>query len=524
MPRGENILARQSIRPRNAITRVPRANATRPPRSEPEPTDTNQLGEDWRRFLKALREGFKPREDPPRRNEDFVAGSDFLSIGKAITGTKILPNEPDLNLDSEEPVDTETAQADALAGRKGSRAPAVSAQAALDQNALNSEMTEAIQVIQESPLDEQSQVAANVIREEIDASQAQVEIDLLRARQELDIQDVLFEQSLKDAGLADEIDLEPLRGAVAKEGGLGAQTLAAIEDIAQDATMTEAEKDEGIDLILTRRHFSKAIAETVTDMVQNTQDLARLESRSDADLLGDTATFLNPDINFDVLGENDAERFQANFLNGVIETMGPEIQAIMAPLPDDDFTVEAWDNLMSFAMFGDFESPGYLQDLEFVSTSWGIPASRLHEEFKAAHKRAVDADEQWNIAEDADSLTPGSESMIAAIYQAGEASGVYTAEFLELVAKSVDLHMLIDVKSKGKSGLSNDGTTRGVGGLTEVMYEMLMGEEWTPKRGMQWELQALLEYIDRQFDGDPVAAIQFYRQTGEWGGSAALNG
>ncbi|NIV32951.1 MAG: hypothetical protein GWN58_26955 [Anaerolineae bacterium] len=119
-------------------------------------------------------------------------------------------------------------------------------------------------------------------------------------------------------------------------------------------------------------------------------------------------------------------------------------------------------------------------------------------------------------------LKPGSPEMVAAIIEAGREAG-YNDAGLELLAKSRDLHVLIETFSNGRSGVQEPGSSiAGVGGLTEEFYEAVMGEEWTPQRGLKWELQALITYIAELYGGDPMEALQDFALTGSWGGTATL--
>jgi len=400
------------------------------------------------------------------------------------------------------------------------------AQEAVDTGRKIGEMQRVITAVKPGDMTEVAAVAFEEMKAEFAVQAAEAENDLLRAQQQLDIQDVHFQQSLKDADLdlADELDLDPLRDAVAAEGGLGAQTLQAIQDIAASATLSEAEKNESIDLVLTRSHFSDAIEETVNDMVTNLKNLETLEARSDKDMLNNPDNFLHPTVDFDLQGADDAERWLNNFVNQTMKN-SPAVDAAIEAEVEGSNTMAIYREAEDLALQGQFTSPAYLSKLDKLAEAWGVDfevtAIMLDEMFKDAANVADVSEENWNKALVADSLVPGSQEMIAAIYQAGEESG-FEPNFLALVAKSVDLHMLIDVVSGGKSGVAKPGTTGGVGGLTAEMYEEMMPEPWYPGIGMQFELQALLEYIHQHHNGDPIAAVAFWRRTGEWGGSTGL--
>jgi hypothetical protein len=152
-----------------------------------------------------------------------------------------------------------------------------------------------------------------------------------------------------------------------------------------------------------------------------------------------------------------------------------------------------------------------------------MDAGELTAVVKQARVEAVANKEAWDEALEADEAIPGSGVMIAAIYQAGELIGM-NPDQLEMAAKSRALHALIDVKSSGVSGTQKEGTIAGIGGLTLDMYEEIMGEEWSSTRGMAWELQALLGYIEKYFQGDALAAVRFYKEAEEWGGSGTISG
>jgi hypothetical protein len=87
-------------------------------------------------------------------------------------------------------------------------------------------------------------------------------------------------------------------------------------------------------------------------------------------------------------------------------------------------------------------------------------------------------------------------------------------------ANAPQVHAIIQVKSNGLSGQHYDGTMSGVGGLTDDMYRKVMGESWSPDKGLQWELMALLAYRQREGGGDPIKALNTYRDTGWWGGGS----
>ena len=162
-------------------------------------------------------------------------------------------------------------------------------------------------------------------------------------------------------------------------------------------------------------------------------------------------------------------------------------------------------------------------DINQLAEWWDMDAGEISATMKTARMEAIANKKAWDEALEADEARPGSGTLVAAIWQAGELIG-WNPDQLEMAAKSRDLHALIDVMSGGVSGVENEGNIRGIGGLTLAMYEERMGEEWTPNRGMQWELQAMLSYIDEYFNGDTLSAIRFFREAEEWGGSGTISG
>jgi hypothetical protein len=378
-------------------------------------------------------------------------------------------------------------------------------------------MSEALIDLESRVLDEASLVAVAELREETALQLSQAENELLQAQQQMRVQDVIFDFQAEEAGLGDELDLAPLEEAITKEGGLGAQTFQAISDLANNAALTAAEKSEGINLLLARQHFSNELTATVHDVVQRQTELESLESRSDLELLGDDATFFNPTIPFDVIGIDDLDRL-VNNMSMHLEDFKNQAGG---SFPDEDWSWDVYNELFAMAASQNTSDPYFAEQVEKLAQRWQVDPTIIATAFIDAEQQARASEEAWNDALEADSFVPGSEGAIAAIAQAGEEIGI-PPEFIDLIAKSTDLHIIIDEMSGGKSGQKGEGNIAGVGGLTLDMYEILMREEWTPQRGLKWELQALLEYIGQQFGGDPMAAVQFFRRTGEWGGTSGV--
>ncbi len=361
--------------------------------------------------------------------------------------------------------------------------------------------------------------AAQEMREEIAVELARLEVDLLELYDKLGVQNVIFDVQAENAGLSDVLDLAPLEQALKNEGGLGHQTYQAITDLANNAALTVSERDEAIDIVLARQSFSEELINKVNDMVDTKVDLETLQNRPDAELLGDAANFLNPDqVNFNVTGATDAERFFADMLNTADLSLDSIVPDTIPPGHEsEDIYLETVLLTMEFGV----DHSDVQERIAVLSQMWDIDESSLVQVFQVARDTAMTNKDAWDDALDATSAVPNSGGMVAAIHQAGEEMG-FDPDQLEMAAKSADLHALIDVKSGGISGTQKSGTIAGVGGLTLEMYEGLMPKPWTPTSGLAYELTALLRYIDEFFQGDALKAVQFYHDSGEWGGTESF--
>ncbi len=358
--------------------------------------------------------------------------------------------------------------------------------------------------------------ARQQVIEELEVELAQIEVGLLELQDQLGIQDRIFEISAENAGLADALDLAPLEEALGKEGGLGSSTYKAILELANNAALSEQQRNEGIDLVLSRQHFSEEIIKTVNDLVENRDDLDELITRFDEELLFDPAAFLNPSLNFNVTGENDSQRFLSDIFNtadGLIE--------VPVEIPEDHESFGVFDETVLIVMQSGVDDAQVTRNITDLAAIWGLEENDIYLALKEARELAVENKQIWDDVLDADSIIPGSRGSVAAIWQAGELIG-FDPQLLEMASMSKALAALIEVKSQGKSGRKGEGTIAGIGGLTLDMYEDVMGEAWTPTRGMSWELQALLEYIRQFFQGDALKAVTFWRESGEWGGTESF--
>ena len=372
--------------------------------------------------------------------------------------------------------------------------------------------------LEQQELDPADQLVLAETREIIEVELAKLEVELLDLQNALGVQDVIFDIAARDSGLADHLDLEPLEKALKSEGGLGHQTYQAILDLANNAALSEKERDEAIDIVLARQHFSQELINTVNDLVQNKTDLVELQERPDWEILDDPAAFLNPQVNYDVTGDNDAQRFEndmKNTFDSIIE--------VPFNIPDDHPSLQTFDLVTLLVMEFGVDHATVQEGITEIATAWGVEETSLNSAFKAAREQALINKEAWDeVLDDKTSQArPFSGSLVAAIWQAGELIG-WNPDQLEMAAKSRALHALIETKSNGVSGIKGQGTIAGIGGLTMDMYQDMMKEEWTPDRGMAWELQALLEYINRFFQGDALKALTFYFDSGEWGGTESF--
>ncbi len=353
-------------------------------------------------------------------------------------------------------------------------------------------------------------------RDIIEVQLAELEVELLNLQNALGVQDVIFDIAARDAGLTDALDIEPLEKALKAEGGLGHSTYQAILDLANNAALTEQERDEGIDIVLARQNFSEEIINTINDLVKNKNDKEEMQERPDWEILADPEAFLNPQVNFDVTGANDAQRFENDMKN----TFDLIIE-VPDNIPEDHPSFDTFDLTILLTMEFGVDHQLVQDGIKEIADVWGVDETSLNSAFKAARENAVLNKDAWDEALDADQAHPFSPGLVAAIWQAGEEIG-WNPEQLEMAAKSRALHALIQTKSNGVSGIKSDGTIAGMGGLTLDMYQEIMKEEWTPQRGMAWELQAMLEYIDRFFQGDALSALTFYFDSGEWGGTESF--
>ena len=382
------------------------------------------------------------------------------------------------------------------------------------------ELEKEVDNLTERELNPVDALAASQLREAVEVELAKVEVDLLELQNSLGIEDTLFQLSAEHAGLADALDLDPLKDALGTEGGLGAQTFKAILDIADNVALSQQEQDDAIDLVLTRRNISDELIAAVNDMVDTKNDLEELNEMTNRELLDNAAEFIAPPLAFDVQGENDADRCLADMFNAIAPFL--EIN-VPATIPTGHPSEQLYNEVILQAMQSGIDRPDVTSGIEQLAAIWDLDAGELTTQIKNARLKASANKTAWDEALEADEAAPGSGNLIAALWQAGEAIG-WNPEQLEMAAKSRDLHALIDVKSKGVSGIQREGNIAGIGGLTLEMYKTVMGEEWNEGRGMAWELEALLSYIDQFFNGDALAAVRFYREAEEWGGSGTLSG
>lgn len=346
----------------------------------------------------------------------------------------------------------------------------------------------------------------NAIAEGLD----DLEKQLRETKAQLQVQDLLFNFELESQGI--DFDVAPLEEALTLEGGLGEQTFEAIKDITGNSALTPEEQGQALDAIVNRSKFSDELVRTVHDLVSNQQTLEELEGRSDVELLGDQAKFFDPPFK-NIVEIDDAKRWDDNFMDIMAEGL-PEVTLE---------TDEQWEQLDNVINMMTTLGPDHLNTqnaIKFMADEWGEPYNKVRATLLDARDNADKDQQDLELALDSKNITPGSRSMAYAIMEAGRrAETPMPDEYLMLVANNTDLHMLIDVMSGGKSGRhSKDGTTAGVGGLTEEMYQYLMGEPWSEDKGMLWELEALIHYIFGAFGGDPMEAVNYYRKTGDWGG------
>jgi hypothetical protein len=260
-----------------------------------------------------------------------------------------------------------------------------------------------------------------------------------------------------------------------------------------------------------RFQYGNDVVQEVRTLVQNEHDLQALQALDDSELLADEARYMQPTYEH-LWIENDVERFT--------ETFETEFEARFPNLIGQ----LSGDQAQSFVQLVDLASTGVIDSarIQGLAMSLGLENSlALEDAFVTAAQRAVDSHQATIDALDADRLTPGSEAMAFAAQNAAIDDG-WDPQLANLFGNSIALHAIIREKSNGVAGFEGEGTIRGIGGLTEDTYRIMMGEEWTPDRGMQWELTALARWLEWGFNGRITDAIQYYYQTGDWGGTSAL--
>lgn len=357
------------------------------------------------------------------------------------------------------------------------------------------------------------------LREQIALEIEANEAELKSMQAQMRAQDRIFAYDISQVEGLD-IDIGPLQAAVSMEGGIGEQTLAAIQAVTGNTELTTEEQGAAMDAIINRTKFGEELVLTMNDLVRNQKDLQELEGRSDVELLGDEAQFFNPMFP-EVLEADPMQRWAMSVENYLDESgiLGEDVQMDQQQSGVFDAILGSLANKAP----GDPIPPEVQQLITGLATSLGVDPGTLSQWIALAVDNAATEEEGIAMALEAKSLTPGSKAMVYAIMEAGRTSGIPLPEdFIMLMANSRDIHTLIDVKSQGKSGQRGDGTISGIGGLTDEMYEQMMGESWSPDKGMMWELQALMRYIYWGFEGDVQEAVRFWRRTGDWGGAAAL--
>ena len=365
-------------------------------------------------------------------------------------------------------------------------------------------------------LTEDSRMLVDEMRANLADQMDALSLQLEEQKQQLHVQDAIFQFQAEGLGL--DMDLGPLEQAIQQEGGVGAQTFRAIQDIANNAALSQAEKNDAYDIVAGRANFSDAIIESIDEMVQNRDDLQKLNEMSDVELLGDQARFFSPMFENSVIVD-DNERFMSNFEDTFYST---EMGDVVAGFNDAQF--QLFDNVVAAVRANGARSEAVAPLIQnLVQAVPGSTFEQWRNAFDAANTRAINSEKAKEASVDAKKLQPGSEALQYALVEAGQEMGV-PDDILTLLSNSAELHALIKIKSGGVAGKMGQGTIRGMGGLSEQMYDQLMPEPWSQDKGMKYELQALLAYVIRQFDGDPIKALQFYQQTGEWGGVGNIGG
>ncbi len=363
--------------------------------------------------------------------------------------------------------------------------------------------------ILEGELTPESRLQAEAIREQL-VKQLEVGAQTLNQFQHAQIvQDAIFEFQARQLGLDPDVGDLALAGL---EGGVADETANAIMSALADDSLTNAEKQDTIDLLNDRFKFGGEITREIESLVKNERDLRAMIAMPDAELLNDEVQYMQPrfinSIEFD-----PTVRFQNN-AQEEFDRIFPNFDATGNPQAK-----KQWNDSMSQALNGTLtiNSPA----IGLLSFIMNESKESLVEAFDSSIARANASEEALLTSVDAPILKPGSEELMYAAQTAAMEDG-WPPAAAQLLANSMALHAIIEQKSNGRAGAAGEGTIRGIGGLTEDTYQLLMGEEWNKTRGMQWELTALIRWIEFGFDGRITDAINYYHRTGDWGGTGAL--
>ena len=511
----------QDVLPNNgsAVTQTPRTGTAS---SNTGPTQAMQLLQqmgltDY--FTRVQEEGFLDARTPnvfgelvqnrpsiPFQGEDLQEGAEALAgtfLTDAISGVGDFLHGPP------EEEDTEGNELKARLERDHDRKNKEAATS--EEAAALLRMQEQLATLGEGILTPDAQQQIEAVKEDLAIQLDAVESDLKRQNDALRIQDSLAEFQFNQAGI--DFDIGPLADAVGAEGGLGGATMQAIMDIADSVEMTVKEKEEATGLVLNRFQFSDAIVNEVQTLIQREQDLETLLASPNVEDFLSEATYVNPTFP-NVVVVDDDERFTANFLDDFEVRSGLVIDA-----NDEEFT-----QVFDAARTVGFTDPTVIFGITQLAARFGMPYETLADQMQTSVGVAqADQDALETALSEPDQLAPGSREMAYALGSAAS-NHSFTADEIQLMSNSMGLHAIIQAISNGEAGFIGNGTIRGVGGLQEDTYALVMDNVWTENRGMDWELTAMWGWIDTAFDGDPLAAIQYYMNTGSWGDTAAIEG
>jgi hypothetical protein len=496
----------------NAVTAVPRTASSVDARASSQ--GEGLLGEDLSSLVKGffdnLRSGVETLRDKPEAPgiEEIpgILGNIYGGLAEGLN--QIAPPTGGIPGLFERPESADSADA---GGRTPQRQPSgAEVESARAQQEASLTLLEQIQFAASGEnLDPLTVEQLREVEQQLAASITETQQLIDQAERHVEVQDALFEFQAAQLGL--DPDVASLSEAIDAEGGVGAQTVEAIMATLADESLTHGQKQDIIDLLSDRMQFGGQVVAEVETLVAQEQNLTEiLESGRALDFV-DRVAYLHPTF-VNSLEFDPAERFFSNAILKFDEFF-PDFDG------SSDEASRALNNGLAAAASG-----ALIEGHESVKTLarlMQVPSGSVVEALEAAVLRGQESELALQDSLDADVLVPGDEALMYAAQQAAMEAG-WPPQLAQLFANSMGLHGIIQQVSAGRVGFVGEGTIRGIGGLTEDMYSIFMGEEWTPNRGAAWELEALARWVAEAFNGEITEAIEYYYRTGEWGGTSSL--